>query len=472
MPPTHATHATHAWQMTAEALSQAFARRTLSPVEALLSVLGQADAVHPRLNALVVRDDAAALAAAQASEARWHRGTPLSPLDGVPLTVKDNIPVAGLPCRWGSRLFADHRPARDESPVARLRAGGMVILGKTNVPEFTLQGYTDNPLFGPTGNPWAPALTPGGSSGGAVAAVAAGIGPLALGTDGGGSIRRPCGFTGLYGFKPGRGVVPRADGLPVLLPGLEEVGPIARSMGDVQLALRLLAPGLAPLAHRPGPLRIACWRAIGDGPVDAAILARSDAAAERLRALGHTVVEQPSLPEVEAFNRQAWPVIASTGLAAVLRGHPEGVARQLSPALAGLLAQGRAHTAVDLFQAQALQRALAKALQGLFGQHDLLLTPASAALPWPADESHPGTIAGRPVDGRGHAVFTAFVNGAGLPALALPAGPTDDGLPVGLQLVAPRGGDALLCAVGAMYEREAAPAWCWPPALDKEEMPS
>ena len=461
------------WQMSAEALSQAYARRTLSPVEALLSVLSRADAVHPLLNALVVRDDAAAMAAAQASEARWLRGTPLSPLDGVPLTVKDNIPVAGLPCRWGSRLFAHHRPARDESPVARLRAGGALILGKTNVPEFTLQGYTDNPLFGPTGNPWAPALTPGGSSGGAVAAVAAGIGPLALGTDGGGSIRRPCGFTGLHGFKPGRDMVPRADGLPVLLPGLEEAGPIARSMADLLLALRLLAPTLTPLAEVPGPLRIAYWRAIGDSPVDAAILVRCDAAAERLRALGHTVALQSSLPEVEAFNRRAWPVIASTGLAAVLHeridGHEEDA---LTPAMAALLAQGRSHSAVDLFQAQALQRALARALQGLFAQHDLLLTPASAALPWPADQPHPTAIAGQPVDGRGHAVFTAFVNGAGLPALAVPAGPTEDGLPVGLQLVAPRGGDALLCAVGAMWEREAAPAWCWPPALDKEELPS
>lgn len=464
--------AMHAWQMSAEALSQAYARRTLSPVEALLSVLSRADAVHPVLNALVVRDDAAALAAAQASEARWRRGAPLSPLDGVPLTVKDNLPVAGLPCRWGSRLFADHWPARDESPVARLRAGGMVILGKTNVPEFTLQGYTDNPLFGPTGNPWAPALTPGGSSGGAVAAVAAGIGPLALGTDGGGSIRRPCGFTGLYGFKPGRGMVPRADGLPVLLPGLEEAGPIARSMGDLRRALRLLAPRLTPLCDAPGPLRIAYWRAIGDSPVDAAILARSDAAAERLQAMGHTMVVQPSLPDVEDFNRRAWPVIASTGLAAVLRDRVDGREDELTPAMAALLAQGRNRSAVDLFQAQTLQRGLAQALQRLFAHHDLLLTPASAAMPWPADQSHPGTIAGQPVDGRGHAVFTAFVNGAGLPALAVPAGPTEDGLPVGLQLVAPRGGDALLCAVGAMWERDAAPAWCWPPALDKEEMPS
>jgi aspartyl-tRNA(Asn)/glutamyl-tRNA(Gln) amidotransferase subunit A len=310
-------------------------------------------------------------------------------------------------------------------------------------------------------------LTPGGSSGGAVSAVAAGIGPLALGTDGGGSIRRPCGYTGLYGLKPGRGVVPRTDGLPALLPGLEEVGPIARTMGDLLLALRVLAPTLRAASPLTGALRIAYWRAIGASPVDAHILARSDAAAERLRAMGHTVEEQPSPPEVEAFNRRAWPVISSAGLAAVLQGQAEGHEARLTPALATLLAQGRARSAEELVEARQLQRALARALLRLFSQHDLLLTPASAAMPWPAGEPHPATIAGQPVDGRGHAVFTAFVNGAGLPALAVPAGPSDGGLPVGLQLVAPRGGDALLCAVGAMWEQRMAPAWAWPPAFEE-----
>ena len=147
--------------------------------------------VNPRLNALVTLDAEGAARAAEESGARWRTGRPLGPLDGVPVTIKDNLHVRGLPTRWGSRALAGLVAERDELPVARLRDGGAVIFGKTNVPEFTMQGYTDNPVFGPTGNPWNPALTPGGSSGGAVALVAAGCCPLALGTDGGGSIRRP-----------------------------------------------------------------------------------------------------------------------------------------------------------------------------------------------------------------------------------------------------------------------------------------
>ena len=146
------------------------------------------------------------------SEARWRAGTPLSQLDGVPITVKDNMVVRGMRSTWGSALYSEFMPDADELPVARLRAAGAVIFGKTNCPEFTVQGYTDNLLFGPTRNPWNLALTPGGSSGGAVAAVSAGLCPIALATDGGGSIRRPASYTGLVGLKPSRGRVARAEG--------------------------------------------------------------------------------------------------------------------------------------------------------------------------------------------------------------------------------------------------------------------
>src|SRR4029079_1523772 len=155
------------------------------------ATLARIEDVNPHLNAIVTLDLAGARAAADASTRRWRNGEPLGPLDGVPVTIKDSIWVRGLRTTWGSSLYADFIPDSDEAPVARLREAGAVILGKTNVPQFTLQGYTDNCLFGPTRNPWDLALTPGGSSGGAVAAVASGMGPLALGTDGGGSIRRP-----------------------------------------------------------------------------------------------------------------------------------------------------------------------------------------------------------------------------------------------------------------------------------------
>ena len=174
------------------------------------------------------------------SAERYARGAPLGPLDGVPVTIKDNILVAGLHCRWGSRLYEDYVPTQDELPVARLRAGGAVIVGKTNVPEFTLEGYTTNLLFGTTRNPWDTRLTPGGSSGGAVAAVAAGLGPLALGTDGGGSIRRPVSHTGLVGLKTSIGRVARGPSLPQILLDLETIGPIARTVDDAALALQVI----------------------------------------------------------------------------------------------------------------------------------------------------------------------------------------------------------------------------------------
>jgi aspartyl-tRNA(Asn)/glutamyl-tRNA(Gln) amidotransferase subunit A len=459
------------WRMTADALARAYAGGALSPVEALRSVQSRLRQCNALLGAVVSQDEEAALAQARASEARWLQGRPLSPLDGVPVSVKDNITVKGLRCTWGSRAFADHWPAQDELPVARLKAAGAVLLGKTNVPEFTLQGYTDNALFGPTHNPWDLRLTPGGSSGGAVAAVAAGIGPLALATDGGGSIRRPCAYTGLFGFKPGRGVVPRANGLPPLLPGLEEIGPIARSMGDLARILQVMAPQMSdaafPRSQPAAPLRIAYWRSVSGRPVDPVILARVDEAAGQLRDLGHVVVEQPAPDEVEAFNTLAWPTISSTGLAAVMAAQPPGADAGLTPAMAQLLATGRARSAVELHQAQARQRALADAMAKLFATCDVVLSPACAAMPWPAEQSHPERIAGEAVDGRGHAIFTAFANGAGLPALALPCRPADDGLPVGMQVVGPRGSDALLFALGMQWEREAAPAWRWPQLIEE-----
>ncbi len=201
------------WSLSAADLARAYAARELSPPEVLDAVLDRCDAVNPKINAIVTLDREGAREAARASERRWRAGTARGPLDGVPLTVKDNIPVRGLPTTWGSRVLADYVPTEDELPVARLRAQGVIILGKTNVPEFTLQGYTNNPLFGVTRNPWDLRLTPGGSSGGAVAAVAAGLGPLAIGTDGGGSIRRPAGHAGLVGLKPSTGRVARTRGL-------------------------------------------------------------------------------------------------------------------------------------------------------------------------------------------------------------------------------------------------------------------
>jgi len=444
------------WQLTAGELSTAYFTGQLDPETALDAIASRFDIVQGTLNPIATYDLDGARRAAAESARRWRTGRPCSALDGVVMTIKDNIPVAGLPCRWGSRLYASHVPAQDELAVARLRAAGVVILGKTNVPEFTLQGYTDNLLQGATGNPWNPSLTPGGSSGGAVASVAAGLGPIALGTDGGGSIRRPAGFTGLCGLKPSWGRVARRHALPDILPELEVVGPIARSIGDLAKVMGIIADGpnweWDAVEQRPPRLRICVWRDIDGSPVEPAILHSLDAACAAFASMGHHLTTRPAPREVGRFNRESWPVLSSTGLAALIGDDP---ARRdlLGPALQALLQQGLKRSAVEHFSARRQVTELRATLAALFADFDLILTPSSAAQPWPKTLPHPETIAGKDVDGRGHAVFTAFANAAGLPALAVPAEPDAQGMPIGLQLVGPAGCDARLLALGHEYEK-------------------
>lgn len=461
------------WSLGATALGQAYRARELSPVEVLDAVLTRYEAVNPQLNAIVTLDAAGARQAARDSEARWRRGEALDALDGVPLTVKDNIPVRGLRTSWGSRLLANYVPAEDELPVARLRARGAVVLGKTNVPEFTLQGYTHNALFGTTRNPWDPRLTPGGSSGGAVAAVAAGLGPLAIGTDGGGSIRRPAGHTGLIGLKPSAGRVARVNGLPAILHDFEVIGPIARTVADAALLFAAIAgpdprdraslifpAGAGVTVSAPKRQRILYVPRFGDSPVDPEIAAHVAEGARLLESLGHVVEEGPAPFDIPTLNR-IWSVVGPAGLAWFLRGHP-GWEEKVQPALRQLAEQGASLQAADY--AEALDKAvqLRAGFPETFARFDVVLTPCIAALSWAADRTHPEIIDGREAGPRGHAVFTAFANAAGLPGISIPCKPSRDGLPIGLQLVGAFGADELLLGLAAQIERAQPWAGRWP----------
>ncbi len=330
------------WRRTAADLVSGYACREFLPVEALDSILERLDNVNPRINAVVTLDRKGARSAAEASEKRWLAREALGPLDGVPLTVKDNIPVRGLRSTWGSNLYADYVPETDELPVGRLRDAGAIILGKTNCPEFTLQGYTDNLIFGPTRNPWNLELTPGGSSGGAVAAVSAGIGPIAIGTDGGGSIRRPASHTGLVGLKPSRGRVPRSDGFPAILLHLETLGAMTRNVADLCAVMRAISP---PDPRDPvssyfrgdffeiesmASSRILYVPQFGDSPVDPEVRASVAGAAQIFAGLGHSVEEGPAPFAIEPL-AQAWGVIGQVGLAWLLETKP-GWEQKITPA--------------------------------------------------------------------------------------------------------------------------------------------
>jgi aspartyl-tRNA(Asn)/glutamyl-tRNA(Gln) amidotransferase subunit A len=441
----------------AEQLAADLQGGSLSARALLDHCLERIERLNPALNAIVALNPEAARAADD-SDARLRAGRALGPLDGLPATVKDNLLMRGCPAIWGSPLFRDRAPAADELPVARLRAAGAVLVGKTNTPEFSLRGYTDNPVFGPTRNPWDPALTPGGSSGGAAAALAAGLAPLALATDGGGSIRRPAAHTGVVGVKPGAGRIPRAGGFPALMFDCEVAGAMARTVSGVRLMFEALATGRpAPTA---GPARILVVERIGDAPVEPLIVERARQAGAQLAALGHKVT-YGALPFPIDAAMAAWQALTPVGLARLAEGEP----RFFELATEDFADQARAGQAVGATAYAAvidtLMNLRAVTAQA-FERIDVILTPAAAAQPWPIPLPYPLTIDGRAVGPRGHAVFTGWVNACGHPAIALPVRPADDGMPVGVQLVGAPGSDERLLDIAAAFE--AAHPWAdrWP----------
>ena len=448
------------WRLSAAEIVKGYADGSHTPSDVLEACLVRTGQCQPDLNMMVLVDADAARAAARESQQRWNEGRPLGPLDGVPISVKDNMNVAGLLTTWGSRMLRGFVAAEDELPVKRLRVAGAILFGKTNLPEFAMQGYTDNQVVGTTRNPWKRSLTPGGSSGGAAAAIAAGCGPLALATDGGGSIRRPASHCGVIGFKPSMGTVRRGLGLPEIFLDFEVAGPIGRSVGDVRALTEVLA-GHDFGAPTFRSKRICFVPTFGDHPVDPAIAAQVAAAAKIFEGLGYSVEQAARFDLAEEIN-ELWPSLSAVGLAWMfgkqaawphLGLSPEvGLdAGECGPAAQKNLREAQGIGATKLFDVLVAIQTLERKLHDVFAQFDAILTPATAALPWPAEETHPPEIDGQKVGPRGHAVFTAFANAAGLPAIAMPSGWVGD-LPTGFQLVGPRGADATVLALARSYE--------------------
>jgi aspartyl-tRNA(Asn)/glutamyl-tRNA(Gln) amidotransferase subunit A len=438
---------------TVEGLAAELENGQASSVGLVERAFQRIDTFDSRLNSFVALDRAGALAAAKESDQRRSLGHAHSRLDGIPISVKDNLHVAGFPTTWGSRALEDYRPAKDELPIARLRQAGMIVIGKTNAPEFTLEGYTRNDLFGVTRNPWNTDLTPGGSSGGAAASVAAGFVPAAIGTDGGGSIRRPACHTGLVGYKPSIGRWPRADGFPAILTDFETVGSLVRTVEDTLLLDAILRgpdprdwrSSYAPASAWPAKaLRILYVPRFGAAPVDPEVASQVAAFARDLSSIGHDVREGEVFFDLDVAAR-IWHVVSRAGVAWLMAENP--AYESLAGASACAMAEdGRTVSGADYLEALETVSAMRRLVGELFVDVDLVLTPTAAALPWPAETPYPDRIDGQPAGPRDHAIFTGWVNIAGVPALSIPIGASRSGLPIGAHLAAAFGADEPLLA--------------------------
>ena len=459
--------------MTAGEAARRYRERSLSPVEATAAQLQRLEAVEPKLNAFMARDGDLAMAQAQASEARWAKGAPLGPLDGVTVTVKDLIPMRGLALRNGS-ASSDATPCRQDAPsVARLREAGCVFLGKTTTPEFGWKGITDGPLFGFTRNPWNLALTPGGSSGGAAAALAAGIGHLALGNDGGGSIRIPAAWCGLYGLKPSFGRVPDHPREGLFCTASTE-GPLARRVADAAAMLNALVRPDAGDGYALPPdgrdwqgalpggvagLKIAYLPALAGASPCQQVRAAVERGLGLLAEMGAAVEEVTGAAAAGLPLASLEPALAPlwlAGFAASLRAVAKERRPLLDPRFCALAERGQAVTVAELQAAMVQRDRLGVAFNRFHREWDLLATPTMALAAPAADTPYHGAALHR---WRHATPYTLPFNLTGQPAASLPCGATAAGLPVGLQLVAARHRDDLVLRASRAFERAAPPAW-------------
>jgi len=446
--------------LTATQLLRLYRRKTVSPVDVVREALKRIHEHNARLNAFnFIAPDA--LTMAKASEARWQNGEPIGPLDGVPASIKDILLTRGWPTLRGSQTINAKGPWTDDAPaVARLREAGAILLGKTTTPEFGWKGVTDSPLTGITRNPWNTDCTPGGSSGGGAAAVAAGMGPLTIGTDGGGSIRIPCGFTGLFGLKPSFGRVPAWPLSP--FGTVAHLGPMTRTVDDAALMLNALSRPDARDWHalpydardyRVGleegikGLRVAYSPDLGYVKVDYEVAALVREAVQVLADLGAHVEEVSAAFENPA---EIFRVHWYAGAAYVVSALPAEQRKLVDPGLLEVAMEGAKITLKQHMDAVQKRGALGVAMNAFHEQYDLLITPT---LPIPAFEAGKEVPAGSGM--KRWTEWTPFsypFNLTQQPAASVPCGFTSSGLPVGMQIVGPRYADARVLRAARAFE--------------------
>lgn len=451
----------------ATVLAAAVRTRQLSPVELVDAVLARIEALNPKLNAFLAVDGEGARAAARQAEAAIMRGDALGQLHGLPVSIKDLEPTAGLPCTYGSKFYENNIATFDGLVTERIKAAGGIITGKTNTPHYGHKDMTDNLLGAPCRNPWKLDRTPGGSSGGAAAAVAAGMGPLAHGTDGAGSIRIPAALSGIFGFKPSFGRIPNWPN-PDIWTGRTHHGPLTRTVADAALMLQALAgpdprdptsidnPPADYLAAVAEPftalrgLRVAWSADFGYAPVDPEVRSLTARAAERFAGFGCFVeAVNPGWRDPREIAGLAWYVSFAARLGAQYDERPDW----FEPSMAEMIEAGRhvsgvAHVRTSIDRTTFYNQALR-----FFADYDLLLTPQMPTAAWSVEQG-PATIDGKPTPSMFDRLnFTFPFNMTGQPAASVPCGFTSEGLPVALQIVGRWHADALVLQAAAAFEQ-------------------
>jgi aspartyl-tRNA(Asn)/glutamyl-tRNA(Gln) amidotransferase subunit A len=446
---------------TAGELVTHYRSKRLSPVEVTRAVLDRVARLDPIYNAFVLVDEARALDDARAAEARWQRREPAGLVDGIPATVKDLIVTEGWPTLRGSRTIDPKQPwIEDAPPVARMKEQGAVFLGKTTTPEFGWKGVTDSPLTGITLNPWNIRLTPGGSSGGAAVAAALGMGAMHIGTDGGGSIRIPAGFCGLFGFKPTFGIVPVHPHSPAGT--LWHQGPISRNVADAALMLTVIArPDSRDWYRTPAPIvdyrqgldsgvkdwRIGYSRTLGYARVDPEVAALVENGVHAFESLGARVEELDlELEDPIAIMQPLWAVALALAIAPMTAAQRALV----DPPLLELAQPGFGLSALEYRRLERAREAFARRMCALHQDFDLLITPQLAVPAFDAGhEVPPGSDRTRWWE---WSPFTYPFNLSQQPAAAVPCGFTRAGLPVAMQLVGDKYADARVLQAARAYE--------------------
>ncbi|HVJ55086.1 MAG TPA: amidase family protein [Aliidongia sp.] len=452
-------------EKSAVELRRLIGRKEISPVELLEASIARIEQVNPAINAMVALDLDRARDSARAAERAVLRGEALGPLHGLPLGVKDLSETAGLRTTFGSLLYKDHVPATDEAVVARMRAAGGIVLGKTNTPEFGAGANTRNRVYGATGNPFDPSLTAAGSSGGSAAAVALGMVPLASGSDMGGSLRTPAGFCGVVGLRPSPGLVPNDRRLTGWSP-LSVDGPMARSVPDAALLLSAMASADAadPLAGPVDPasfaalpeidlasLRVAVSEDLGFAPVDDGIRRTFQTRCGQFADLfGESVERDPELGDADRI----FSVLRAEGF---LANQVENVERSRDllgmPVIANV-EQALTFTYADRAKAHVEQTKLYRRIQILFREVDLLICPIASVSPFPHAQWAPEEINGEKLAHYFHWIALTYgLTLTGHPVVALPCGRDHKGLPFGIQIMGPRGGDRFVLGAAAALER-------------------